>query len=248
MGSTERRAREKEEMRARITGAAMRLFLAEGFEKTSIRRIAEAIEYTPGAIYSYFEDKDAILFALHDDGMERLHAALSPCEAIADPADALAAACRAYVGFAMKNPEYYDLMFVMEATGNKIQESGDWVGGLKNYDVLRRVVYRGMRAGVVPPGNPEVVAFALWSFVHGMVTLQIKRRCPMIPDEAKPMMLEGAASWVIEALRGASTGEPVAVPEFVPMASLTPEGIHHLRAFEAPPPPAAPRKKRRARP
>lgn len=233
MGSSERRAREKDEMRALISGAAMKLFLSEGFEKTSIRRIAEAIEYTPGAIYSYFKDKDEILYALHDEGMDRLYEAMSPIEAIEDPGEAMRACCRQYVAFAMANPEYYDLMFIMDATGNRIEEKGDWIGGVRNYDVLRRCVYRAMKAGALPPGNPEAAAFALWSFVHGMVALHIRHRCPMIPDHAKPAMMEGAAAWMMAAMSAASAGaSPAPLPEFVPMAGLTPQGIQHLRAFE----------------
>lgn len=230
-------------MRALITGAAMKLFLTEGFEKTSIRRIAEAIEYTPGAIYSYFKDKDEILYALHDEGMDRLYAAIGPVDRIADPAEALEVCCRSYVAFALANPEYYDLMFIMDATGNKIEEKSDWIGGVRNYDVLRRCVYRAMNGGALPPGNPEAAAFALWSFVHGMVALVIRHRCPMIPDEAKPMMVAGASAWLIAAMGAASVGAQPAgapsmrLPEFVPMAGLTQEGIRHLRAFAAAPKP-----------
>lgn len=236
MGSTERRAREKEEMRALVTRAAMKLFLTEGFEKTSIRRIAEAIEYTPGAIYSYFKDKDEILYALHDEGMERLYAALSPVDAIPDPAEALITCCRNYIGFALENPEYYDLMFIMNATGHRIHEKGDWSAGLKNYDVLRRCVYRGIEAGTLPAAHPESTAFALWSFVHGMVALHIRQRCPMIPAEALPQMMHGAAAWMMGTIACASSGgcadAPPALPAFVPMAGLTHDGIQHLRAFQ----------------
>lgn len=251
-------------MRALITGAAMKLFLTEGFEKTSIRRIAEAIEYTPGAIYSYFEDKDEILYALHDEGMERLYAALSPVEAISDPAEALITCCRNYIAFALENPEYYDLMFIMNATGHQIHEKGDWSAGVKNYDVLRRCVYRGIAVGTLPAAHPETTAFALWSFVHGMVALHIRQRCPMIPVEALPELMHGSTAWMMGTIACASSGgcaeAPPELPAFVPMAGLTQDGIQHLRAFHerklppgpspaaTPPPRGAATPKRAARP
>jgi AcrR family transcriptional regulator len=244
MGSSERRAREKEEMRALITRAAMKLFLAEGFEKTSIRRIAEAIEYTPGAIYSYFADKDEILYALHDEGMALLHGALSPVEAIEDPREALLTCCRRYLQFALDNPEYYDLMFIMNATGHRILEKEDWSAGLKNYDVLRRCVYRGIAAGTLPPAHPETTAFGLWSFVHGMLALHIRQRCPMIPAETLSEMMHGATAWLMgtveRAAAASGAGAPPALPAFVPMAGLTHEGIRHLRAFREHPLPLGP--------
>ncbi len=78
MGTAERRERDRNEMREAILAAAMKLFLDESFEKTTMRRIAQAIEYTPGALYSYFKDKDEILFALHQRGFDQLFAMQAP--------------------------------------------------------------------------------------------------------------------------------------------------------------------------
>ncbi|MBK7338149.1 MAG: helix-turn-helix transcriptional regulator [Saprospirales bacterium] len=61
MGINERKEREKVELRGLILKGAMEVFLEEGFENTSIRRIAERVEYSPGTIYVYFKDKDEIL-------------------------------------------------------------------------------------------------------------------------------------------------------------------------------------------
>jgi len=52
----ERRERERHEMRERIIEAALGLFTTEGYDKTTLRRIADDIEYTPGTIYAYFKD------------------------------------------------------------------------------------------------------------------------------------------------------------------------------------------------
>ena len=57
MGVQERRAREKENIREEILDAARTLFVKEGYENVSIRKIAAKIEYAPGTIYLYFEDK-----------------------------------------------------------------------------------------------------------------------------------------------------------------------------------------------
>ena len=60
MGVKERREREREETRAKITDAARELFAREGYDAVSMRRIAEAIEYSPTAIYVHFKDKEAL--------------------------------------------------------------------------------------------------------------------------------------------------------------------------------------------
>ena len=66
MGIAERKEREKMEMHDRILQAATVMFLEDGYEKTSIRNIADKIEYSPATIYLYFKDKDE----LHQDDMK----------------------------------------------------------------------------------------------------------------------------------------------------------------------------------
>lgn len=73
-----RKQREKEEMRALILDAARKIFLEKGYEHTSIRNIAEKIEYSPGTIYLYFKEKDEIFHALHEEGFRRLLERCSP--------------------------------------------------------------------------------------------------------------------------------------------------------------------------
>jgi AcrR family transcriptional regulator len=61
MGVQERRARQKEGVREEILDAARTLFVKEGYEHVSMRKIAEKVEYAPGTIYLYFRDKAEIL-------------------------------------------------------------------------------------------------------------------------------------------------------------------------------------------
>ena len=202
MGTQERRQRDKEEMRTRICRAAMKLFLSEGFERTSIRRIADAIEYTPGAIYSYFEDKDAILFALHDEGFDKLYAMQTAGPPLDDPYDRLVRCGEVYLRFALENPEYYDLMFIMASTGKQIaDERHDWMRGLRSYEHLRTIVNDCLATGQLPPGDPEAVTFAFWSAVHGMAALVIRQRCVMLPPESVGWISRSAIQYVLDGLR-----------------------------------------------
>ena len=57
MGIKERQVRQKEVLRQDILDAARDLFIEEGYENTSMRKIAERIEYSPTTIYYYFKDK-----------------------------------------------------------------------------------------------------------------------------------------------------------------------------------------------
>src|SRR6516162_9715634 len=72
MGIKERQERDREAVRRAILDAARELFVTEGFQHVSIRKIAERIEYSPAAIYSYFPSKDDIFFALAEEGFRLL--------------------------------------------------------------------------------------------------------------------------------------------------------------------------------
>src|SRR3954470_18451455 len=89
MGIKERQERDREAIRRGILDAARDLFVTEGYQNVSIRKIAERIEYSPAAIYGYFPSKDDIFFALAEQGFRLLHspaleqpAGLSPLERV----------------------------------------------------------------------------------------------------------------------------------------------------------------------
>src|SRR5688572_31028439 len=85
MGTRERQEREREIVRRAIVDAARELFVAEGFGKVSVRKIAERIEYSPAAIYSYFPSKDDIFYALAEEGFRLLRDGLPKWEEEPDP-------------------------------------------------------------------------------------------------------------------------------------------------------------------
>ncbi len=205
MGVAERKEKEKKEMRALILDTAMRLFLEKGYEKVTIRGIAEEIEYSPATIYLYFKDKNDILFALHTEGFERFYRRQQTILTIKDPWKRLRQHAKVYMSFALENPEYYDLMFIMRGPGEKIKADRAWDAGMRSYDFLRENIMDCMKAGYLPKTDLDVAAFAIWSFTHGMASLIIRQRCSMIPKEALSSVIDGAVDFMtskIETKRG----------------------------------------------
>ena len=196
MGVAERKEKEKKEMRALILDTAMRLFLDKGYEKVTIRGIAEEIEYSPAAIYLYFKDKNAILFALHTEGFERFYRRQQTILTIKDPWKRLRQHAKVYMSFALENPEYYDLMFIMRGPGEKIKADREWGAGMRSYDFLKENIRDCMEAGCLPKTDLDVAAFAIWSFTHGMASLIIRQRCGMIPKEAISAVVDGAIEFM----------------------------------------------------
>src|SRR5919109_4193394 len=99
MGIKERQERDREAVRRAILDAARDLFTTEGYRNVSIRKIAERIEYSPAAIYSYFPSKDDIFFALAEEGFRRLDAKVRSVAEHDDPLDHMRACWWAYYEF-----------------------------------------------------------------------------------------------------------------------------------------------------
>src|SRR5690348_1614212 len=112
MGIIDRKQRQKEEVRSSILDTAWDLVVTEGWQSFSIRKIADAIEYSVPVIYSHFENKDAILLEFNRKGFQLLTDALAKAKAGQTvPAEQIRAMGRAYWDFAFQNKEYYQLMF-----------------------------------------------------------------------------------------------------------------------------------------
>src|SRR6185369_782425 len=132
-----RKERQKEELKGKILEAAKDLFMQRGFEETSIRNIAERIEYSPTTIYLYFKDKDEICHALHKEGFTLLNQYLRALVDVTDPFERLKATSKSYVRFASENREFYELMFIMKSPMNSIKkEEGDWEEGDRAFGFL----------------------------------------------------------------------------------------------------------------
>src|SRR5215813_3940645 len=100
MGVRERRAREKRFLRQEIMDAASELFVREGYENVSMRRIADKIEYSPTTIYLYFKDKAELLEQLCQETFAWLVQKLSKMmEQPGDPVERLKRGLLAYIEF-----------------------------------------------------------------------------------------------------------------------------------------------------
>ncbi|MEM6766915.1 MAG: TetR/AcrR family transcriptional regulator [Bacteroidota bacterium] len=204
MGITERKEREKLEMRQLIIKGAMDMFLEEGFDKTTIRKIAQRIEYSPATIYLYFKNKDELFYAVHEEAFQIFRDYLYHVgKDIADPMDRLHMMGKAYINFAYENQELYDLMFILRAPMQSLVECGtdEWDEGHKAYDLLKRTVQECINNGYFPYKDVDHISFMIFSSMHGMTSLAIRERWKMYPEEAIPSMMEESMHLVMDMLR-----------------------------------------------
>lgn len=204
MAIKDRKERDKLDRRKLILESATRLFLKHGYEKASIRNIAEDIEYSPATIYLYFKDKDEIFFILHEQGFDILNQEFLKHETVADPFDRLKAIGERYLQFSIDHPDYYDLMFIMKAPLNEISCMDKWDAGDNAFQFLMKTVAQCIDQNSIKHTDPGLVAMTVWSFVHGLASLCIKDRfksMQMGDDKSINAMLFQSLAYFMESMK-----------------------------------------------
>lgn len=174
MGVNERKLRHKEDLKKEILKAARELFTERGWESTSIRNIAEKIEYSPATIYLYYKDKNEIIFDLHREGFRLLVSYLDVLTGVNEPFERLKAMGRAYIRFALDNQDTYKLIFVMEEPMKHVDSCAaqDWDEGDKAFGLLMQTVSDCQSVGYFKNLQAVNLSFMIWSTMHGLCTLR----------------------------------------------------------------------------
>lgn len=176
MGISERKEREKQEMRRRILDVAMNMFLVDGYEKTSLRNIAEKIEYSPATIYLYFKDKDELFYEVQKDAFQKLNEVFAQHVTATEPLARLGQICHTYVQFGIANPELYDLMFIIRAPMNVVEEKEMWDNGTDAFDFLVQTLTACIEQKLIKYTDPMIAALSVWSMGHGLISLNVRCR------------------------------------------------------------------------
>ncbi|HLL90331.1 MAG TPA: TetR/AcrR family transcriptional regulator [Tepidisphaeraceae bacterium] len=166
-------------MRDRILDAARELFLAHGYESVSMRKIADAIAYTPAALYVHFKDKEDLLRQMCRRDFGRLASVFNELAEVEDPIERIREIGLAYVGFALAYPNHYRLMFMTPSPGPiELEEEDLKVRGNPSedsYAFLKLAVDQALAGGRFSPGltDADLVTQTLWAAVHGVASLTI---------------------------------------------------------------------------
>lgn len=198
-GSKQRRAREKEGLREEILEAARTLFVKEGYESVSIRKIADKIEYAPGTIYLYFRDKAEILDRICEETFAKL---LRRMEAIrednAAPLDKLRRGLRTYIHFGLENPNHYVVTFI-QAKVHLESKSVFETTGQQAFACLRKCGQECIEAGELVCNDADEVAQTLWAGIHGLTSLLIT--CDSFPFIEHNRLVDRMVETLVEGVR-----------------------------------------------
>lgn len=170
------RAEDKSELRATILQAAQDLFLEEGFEKFSMRRLARKIGYSPTTLYNYFKDKQDLIYSLCEDLFASYLDALQQlAELEANPLERLKGFFLLSIRFGCSHRDHYRVAFFSsEAVYGPPEEfmSRDSLAR-KSYLFIRQVVADCIAGGKFRLADPEVVTQAFLAASHGVIAAHI---------------------------------------------------------------------------
>ena len=152
-----------------ILQAARSLLAAEGTAGLSMRKVAEQVGITAGAIYRHFPDKRALVDRVVAEAFQHLELQLfksiSPLPV--GSFQRVAALGAAYIAFAEENREEFKILF--DPSPSEPRKVRDFPGQI--YPILRGCIADAMESGELRGTDPDLAAFFLWSRVHGIVML-----------------------------------------------------------------------------
>ncbi|HKY20760.1 MAG TPA: TetR/AcrR family transcriptional regulator [Vicinamibacterales bacterium] len=199
MGIRERQTRERDTVRRKILNAARTLFLSDGYANVSMRKIADQIEYSPGAIYSYFTSKEDIFFALAEEGLQFVRTHCSSTHGNA-PLECVREAFWRFYTFSKEQPEYFSLIFVDSAVP---RISRDWERFSSMRELRHEIeqdVQQCIDEGIFPGiHNPGPVFRILWTAVYGAAVFRLSHR--LAPGEDADALAHDLLACAIAGLR-----------------------------------------------
>jgi len=158
-------------LRQKISEAAKELYLQEGLEGFSMRRVAEKVGVSAPAIYRHYQNKDDLLNEIIIEGLKILDGYLRPALSAETPYERLLQLLEGYLNFAVEQPKYFDFAFLTPSRSidrfPAELAKHDWT----TFTSAVGQIYLCMEQGILKKDDPIETAITLWAEVHGLVSL-----------------------------------------------------------------------------
>ena len=189
------------DLRQSLIDGAIALIRETGLSDLSLRHVARQAGVSHNAPYRHFEDKEALLAAVAEQGFQSLRSAMETAkQAIPpNPAQQLEAIGLAYVEFALACPAHYRVMF-----GEYHDDRGIYPelakAGQQAFMVLVNTIQEGQAAGVFRPADPMDLARVAWSLVHGQSMLALDNQLEIKPGQEFEEFLKFSSQILLKGL------------------------------------------------
>jgi AcrR family transcriptional regulator len=178
----------------RVVRATIKLLAEQGPSVIKARTVASASGLSTMAVYHHFGGIPELVHAVVDHGYQELERAFSQVPVTEDPIADLFTMALTTRRIARDNPHLYDLMFGLSTRAtyrpvSDVRLSGRSPAFRAAYTYLIDACDRLVRSGRIGPAQPDVIAAALWSFVHGYITLELAEHFVEFDDPVQQVLL-----------------------------------------------------------
>lgn len=182
-----------------ILDTTRKLLFTEGYARLSMRKIAQRIGYSATSIYLYYGNKDELVHALIDEGVDLLHEELCAAHDCSnEPTEQLLEMFLAYINFGLTRPEYYEIMYELHPEYMTRYPAEKYRKARRNLEMIASAISNGVKSGQFEAQDPMLCANLAWAQMHGVVTLLGSERVDKrIPSET---LIAASCSHIIRSL------------------------------------------------
>lgn len=159
-------------MRERILDAAFALLRQEGLEGISIRKIADHVGVSHMSLYTYFENRAAIVTGLRERGFAQVAAFCADSLRRAEAGDALdqvRVSLEKFIAIARAHPQLYQLAWRRASGDGDLRIDSRNLAQLLSH--LSRLIAMGIARGQCVARDPDLAAVMAFSIVNGTLML-----------------------------------------------------------------------------
>jgi AcrR family transcriptional regulator len=161
--------------RGKILAAACELYLAEGLDGFSMRKLGRRVGVTAPALYRHFASREEVLLALVSESHRVLGQYLYRALSGRTPNERMTLAGEGYLDFALENPMLYDILHLSPSVlGVDVlpENVADQACATGQFWMDR--VRESVDAGLLRPCDPEELGVTLWAHAHGLISLYLR--------------------------------------------------------------------------
>ncbi|MFT5443389.1 MAG: AcrR family transcriptional regulator [Myxococcota bacterium] len=193
----ERRSQTREQTRKTVLDATEALLLASGNNSFSVRELVDRCGYSAPTIYHHFKDKDGLIDALLEQRLTLLAQDLKRVPLVEDPVENLRALTRAFALFGLRNPTHYQLLMQVREEHTAATEASEEARRLMEIPAQQIAERKWIELG-----DLDALRQAIWTMVHGIVSMRVLRPDVEWKEELLDQSIEGIVrGWLTPAAK-----------------------------------------------
>jgi len=186
-----------------LIAAGIKIMGQEGAHALSLREVARKAGVSHAAPYRHFSDKEALIAAIAEDGFLRLRETIIQAREKhpTEPLGQLRETAKAYVNFALKNPDLLRIMFGGFIADTELYEELVEAGNCAFTELS--LIIKGCQKNPTSETETQFLSLTAWSAAHGLATLLINQQLMFIEigEEQAESLADGMTTVLVDGLR-----------------------------------------------